>query len=393
MLLKLWSARALSLALLTSTALAHEPVQTAPVATPAELELPFRELAVLEHGFISTAPDDRDDGQDVGSLAELGVDEDAVTAFVQEVASAQYGNYDSLLIAHDGRLVLESYFRRGRINAPHPQASAVKGYTTLVLGRAMQLGYLTMADLDRPVSEFLEDLDPDGFVEGVEMITLHQAMTMRSGLRISEEQAEALSNDPERMAGQGQVQAWFETSAPVTAESQAFLYQGTDPDLVMQVIDAVVPGSAEDFIRDELLGKLGITDYQWETVISGLPAAGSRASLTSRDMVKLGNLVSNQGQWQGEQLIPADFLIKATSGMVKPDFDWIADHYMYGFFWYHADLAVGDKVYTGKLAWGGGGQRVVTIDELDLVLVITGHERDDIIMEQITSKLLPEFVQ
>ena len=63
--------------------------------------------------------------------------------------------------------------------------------------------------------------------------------------------------------------------------------------LVMQVIDAIVPGSADNFIKTELFGKIGITGYKWETDASGLPAAGYGAGVTSRDMVKFGMLNRN----------------------------------------------------------------------------------------------------
>ena len=45
----------------------------------------------------------------------------------------EHGNYDALLISHKNKLVFESYYKKGRINVPHGQASAVKAYTSLVL--------------------------------------------------------------------------------------------------------------------------------------------------------------------------------------------------------------------------------------------------------------------
>ena len=43
---------------------------------------------------------------------------------------------------------------------PHGQASAVKAYTSLVLGRAIQMGYLSMEDLNKPLIRFLKDVNP-----------------------------------------------------------------------------------------------------------------------------------------------------------------------------------------------------------------------------------------
>lgn len=116
-------------------------------------------------------------------------------------------------------------------------------------------------------------------------------------------------------------------------------------------------------------------------------------SLTSRDMLKLGSVVLNNGQWNGEQLISSEYLTKATSGLVKPTEDWMPQTYRYGYFWYQAPLAVSNKNYNATFAWGGGGQRVVVIAELDLTIVITGHDRDDQIMTQIENAVLAVFAK
>ena len=67
----------------------------------------------------------------------------------------------------------------------------------------------------------------------------------------------------------------------------------------MTVNDAVVPGTAQDVIKNEILDKLGITNYSWQTHVSGLPQAGWMVSITSRDMLKWGSVVLNKGKWNG----------------------------------------------------------------------------------------------
>ena len=161
----------------------------------------------------------------------------------------------------------------------------------------------------------------------------------------------------------------------------------------MQVIDAVVPGTAKDFIKTELLDKLGITNYIWQNAASGLPEAGWRVSMTSRDMLKWGMLVNNKGKWNGEQLIPEAYVAKATSKITKPTANWQPKTYSYGYFWYQADITVGDKNYNANFAWGGGGQHVIVVEELDLIITITGHDGNDTIMTQVSENILPAFVK
>jgi len=363
-------------------------------ATSAEATLSFRDIPDLKKAFIDTAPAGRNDRLAVGELGADGGNKDMIVKLAKELANNKHGDYDSLLIAHKGKFLFESYYKHGRINLPHFQNSATKGYTSLLLGRAVQLGYMTMADLDKPLVSFLKGLDHTKFVDGVEKITLHQALTMRSGLRFSDEEMTKFRSTPEIFKGLDQVQAFLELSEPVTSKSQVYKYQGPDPIMVMQVLDAVVPGGAKDFIKNEFFGKLGITNYKWRDDKSGLPIGDGRLSITSRDMLKLGLLVTNKGQWKGEQLLSADYLAKATSAITRATEDWQEpETFFYGYLWYQTDVAVGDKNYDVKIAWGGGGNRVISVEALDLVVVVTGLDMEDKILAQISEKILPAFVQ
>ena len=366
----------------------------APEANAAEATLSFRDIPYLKKAFIDTAPAAREDDLAVGELGIDGGNKKMIVKLAKELANNKHGDYDSLLIAHKGKFLFESYYKRGRINLPHFQSSATKGYTSLLFGRAIQLGYLTMADLDKPLVSFLKGLDHTKFIDGVEKITLHQAMTMRSGLRFSKEQMTKFRKNPEQFKGLAQIQAFLELSEPVTSKSQIYKYQGPDPIMVMHVLDAVVPGTAKDFIKNEFFGKLGITNYKWSDDQNGLPKGDEGLSMTSRDMLKLGVLVTNKGQWKGEQLLSTDYLAKATSAITRATEDWQEpETFFYGYLWYQTNVIVGDKNYDVKIAWGGGGNRVISVEALDLVVVITGLDWDDKIFAQVSNIILPAFAK
>ncbi|WP_282079153.1 serine hydrolase domain-containing protein [Aquimarina algiphila] len=368
-----------------------------PEATVAEAKLSFKDIPYLKKAFITTTPTHRKDGIPVGKLGVNGGNKEVILKLAQEIADNKYGNFDSFLIAHKKKLIFESYYLRGRINLPHPQASATKTYTSLALGRAIQLGYLTMADLDKPLISFLKDLDSSKFVKGVEKITLHQALTMRSGIDISKDKRKELEENSDLIKGQKHVQVFLEHTAPITSDSQIFKYKD-DPRLVMQVIDAVVPGSAKDFIKNELLNKMNITNYHWLTDVSGLPRSGSGSSMTSREMVKWGILTANKGKWHGEQLIPEAFIARSTSKIVdqSEEYDDIPSGVSgtaYGYFWWQADMLIGNKNYLSKAARGGSGQTIIVIDELDLVVVTTTHRNVDDPVSVTATRVLPAFIK
>ncbi len=361
-------------------------------------QVSFWDVPYLNNAFIKTAPENRKDGISVGELSEHSTNTDPILKLSQEIAAGEHGNYDALLIAHKNQLVFESYYKKGRVDLPHPQASATKVYTCLAVGRAIQLGYLSMEDLNKPVIDFLKNLDRSKLKAGAEKITLAKAMTMRSGIRISEEDREEMEKDSIQLIGQGQIQSMIAYSDPITDASQTFKYQ-SDPEFAMQVLDAVVPGSAKDFIKREVLDPLGIVNYKWLTAPSGLPEAGWRVSMTSRDMLKWGILVQNKGKWEGEQMIPEAYIKLATSRILLTGDDDIfgggdaVSKQGYGYFWWNADLQYGGKTYFCRSAQGGGGQYIILIEELDLLVVVTGHDNDNKTLQLTAEHILPAFLK
>jgi len=327
-------------------------------------------LPDLKQPFIDTTPADRGDGIVVG---ELGVDagnREAILKYAQEVAAGKHGQIDSLLLWHSGKLLFESYYRRGRVNYPHYQMSITKSYTALAVGRAVQLGHLTRDDFDKPVVSFLQDLDPGKFVDGAAAITLAEAMNMRSGVRMDDATVRKLRRTPDRLKGQGQIQAYLEHSAPIPAFPRAYKYQGSDPSMAMQVLESAVPGSAREFIRTELLGRIGITNFGWQNGVSGLPKSAAGSSLCSRDMLKWGLVVLSQGRWKDEQIIPADFVERACSRIYTNK-----QRTSYGYFWWRHEMRMGEQKFDCISGRGAGGQYVFVLPELQLIAVITAHNK------------------
>ena len=159
--------------------------------------------------------------------------------------------------------------------------------------------------------------------------------------------------------------------------------------MTMQVLQARVPGTAEEFIRKELFGKMGITNYNWETDnVSGLPKSAAGAGVLSRDMVKWGLLVLDQGKWRGEQLIPAEYVAKATARIAE-----LSPTNGYGYFWWTDDFKVGDKSLHAIEGRGAGGQFIFMFPEADLVVVVTAHQKGmGTMLKDLPPALLPAFL-
>lgn len=393
-------ARATNVAVLASlycfSAIAVESNGLAPEVTDLNAEdVSFGKEKLIEYldePYISTTPTRLNDGIPVGELGVDGGDKEKILAFVRDIANAADDNKhstDSLLISYRGKLILESYFRRGRINYPHYQMSITKSYTALALGRAIQLGYFSMGDLNKPVVSFLKDVDRTRLASGAAGITLDNAMHMGSGIRLDKEKVKELRRQPALLKGQGQIQAYMQFTAPISEQGVKFKYQASDPAMTMQVVEAVVPGSAKDFIKKELLGRMGITSYGWQADISGLPKSAAGCSMRSRDMLKMGMLILDGGKWNGEQLIPKKFVERATSPIKLA----YGTSY-YGYFWWVDNFKVGENTYHCKEGRGAGGQFILMFPELELIAVITAHNKGmGTMLRDAPARIIPAFVK
>lgn len=345
-------------------------------------------LPDLKKPFISTAPANRKDGIPVGELGVDGGDKGLILKFVEEIAEGEHGEIDSLLLFNEGKLVLESYYRRGRVNYPHYQMSITKSYTAMALGRAIQLGHLSMGDLDKSVVSLLKEIDQSKLVEGATAISLAEAMNMKSGIRIDQKKAKARKRSPRVLKGQGQIQVYLEHSSPIPKAPRQFKYQGSDPSITMQVIEATVPGSAKDFIEKELLNEMGIRNFGWQDDLSGLPKSAAGSSMRSRDMVKWGMLVMNGGKWKGKQLIPAEFVERATDRIHTNQ-----SGTSYGYFWWRHNVSVNGRIFDCKSGRGAGGQFILMFPEIDLLAVVTAHNKGmGKMLQTLPERVLPTFL-
>ena len=350
--------------------------------TRSAAALDFQQQATipnLPRTYITSSPADLKDGLPVGRL-EIPGSAQAISALRQADAQGQFANLDSLLVWKDGKMVFEMYARRGRVDAPHYLMSITKTLTSMTLGRAIQLGHVKLEELDRPVIEFMPAINRKTIQPGVETITLRDALMMKSGLRFEDRSLE--HQLAVRFKGQEFFQKLFENTAPVTQRSKRYKYTGTDPLLVMMVLEQRVPGRVQDFILKELIGRVGGDPYLWSEHGCGLPKAGAGSSLTSRTLLKLGVTVLQGGKYRDQQLLHPDYA-KLILDRNKGE----------GYFYFFHNRKKRSKSVNFISGIGAGGQYMATFPELNLVAVATSHNKGQIgkPLEAILNYFIPLF--
>lgn len=341
-----------------------------------------KKLPDLPEAYFSTSPQDLGDGLKVGKL-DLPGTKKAVKALISEDRAGKYSNLDSILLWKDGKLLFEMYSRRGRVDAPHYAMSITKTLTSVTLARAIQVGLLKMEDLDKPVISFIPEIDKSKIQPGVDTITLRDALYMKSGLRFPDKNF--TRNLGTGYPRQKYFQHLFEKTAPIIPKSQEYKYTGTDPSLIMMIIDIKTRGTVQKFIAKEVAGKFGAI-YCWDDQDCGIPKCGAGSSFTSRSLLKIGSAIIQGGKYNGEQLLSTEY-VKLIMDRKK------GEGYFYYFHNRRKKAAGKDVFFISGI--GAGGQYMATFPELNIVAVATAHNQKQINlpMQAVLDHLIPLFVK
>lgn len=126
--------------------------------------------------------------------------------------------------------------------------------------------------------------------------------------------------------------------------------------------------STFSFAREYLFEPLDISQVYWDSGSGGVTFGGGGIWMTARDMAKFGTLYLEGGVWNGQQVVPADWV---EASVAAP---------YYGYQWWR--LGNGGYAALGYL-----GQRIVVIPDLEMVVIFTGE-----ISDNAPSSLLDTFI-
>ena len=120
-----------------------------------------------------------------------------------------------------------------------------------------------------------------------------------------------------------------------------------------------------------------ITDAAWARTPTNLPIGGSGLYLTGRDLAKFGQLYLNNGSWQGQQLISADYVAASVVRIVDVS-SIVSFSEGYGYQWWLGDFQKQGQPIDTWVTSGYGGQFTFVVPSFDLVVAFTGHNYDNV---------------
>lgn len=287
------------------------------------------------------------------SPEEQGFDSDKLAQGLQAIQEQEIA-IDSLLVIRNGAAFLDAYFYPYDGTTTHDLASVTKSVMTTLIGIAAGQGKL---QLDQPVVSFFPERTIANLDERKERITVRHLVSNVNGLESGCEAGDRLTIAA-MMAQPDWVQAALDRKM-VQDPGTGFCYDSPGMHLLSAILQEATGMTALEFARQYLFAPLGIQEAIWDTDPQGYTRGWGDLHLKPREAAKIGYLFLHQGMWEGEQVVPEDWVEAATQSQNPTGGD---DDYGYG--WWISDISAG--------ASGRGGQRIFIVPSLDAIVVTTG---------------------
>ena len=288
---------------------------------------------------------------------------------VNGVVDGTHPNVRSILVYHKGALILEEYFYGYDRTRPHQMRSFTKSVISLLAGVAVDRGLLRA---DEPVLARLgyaayEHPDPRKA-----QITLAHLLSNQSGLACDERDGASPGNEVKLYETTDWVKAFVDL--PMIADPGTVgRYCSGGFFTAARIIERVAGRPLAEFAQEALFEPLGIGRGDWKWYVTFDRSERSEFGqiyLRPRDMLKLGLLIEQRGEWQGRRIVSAAWLNAATGHASRVD----DSDYGLGIWhrWYGVQTPAGERRVDTIMLSGNGGQKVHLVPTLDLIVAATG---------------------
>ena len=287
-------------------------------------------------------------------------------------ASADSLDVHSMMIVKDGKVIFSKWQSEGVDSVPHVLHSVSKTFTATAVGLAIADGKMKLTD---KVIDFFPDKLPAEVSDNLKAMTVRDLLTMSCG---HDDDPTGVCRDAEDW-----VKAFL--AYPVKHQPGTFYcYNSLGTYMLSAIVQKVTGEKVVDYLTPRLFEPLHIDKPRWDESPQGINAGGWGLYLKTEDLAKMGQLLLQKGEWNGKQVIPADWVEEmskkqvesvnpgtrleqaAERGMTVETSDWMQG---YGYqMWrcrpgcYRAD--------------GANGQYIIVVPDKNAVIAITSNVQD-----------------
>lgn len=288
------------------------------------------------------------------SPEEMGVSSQALIDFLKQLEEVDIPMHSTIVMRHD-KIVMETYYKPYDRNTLHRMFSVTKSFVSLAIGLLQEDGKLSIDD--HIVKYFPEKLPVEGVHPYIE------AMTIRDMLRMSS------AHDKTTFKVMN-IDDWVKTFFTVTPShvpGTCFSYDTSSTHTLAALVEKLSGMELLAYLRSKFLDELDFSkdSYCMKDPV-GVSMGGSGMMATPYDFLKVMYVIAHNGEYNGKQLLPADYLKEATAKQIDNYSKSATFEEMQGYgyqFW--------RTTHNGYACYGMGGQLGVYLPDEDLIFVTT----------------------
>lgn len=353
--------------------------------TSTKKNAPDKESSALSYSY--QPPIAQDNGIPAAHSEDVGVSPVIFEEIMNDKSNGSYQYIDGISVVKSGKHIFHEMTRTsldqydkaiGNTDLSlHSQQSVSKSIVSLLIGLAIDNGFIS--SVNEPVMNYLSDLAP--FDEKKQQITIKNFLTMQHG--ISWDEHAVPYTDPNnisyKMHESVDIGQFVLSQAMSHEPGTHFAYSGGVSILLGTILERATGLTVEDFAQEYLLKPLSIKKFDAiSDPVGGLQQANTAGGLflTVNAMAKIGEMVRNNGVFNEQQIISSKWIKES----IFPHVNFMVNegngnqyNTRYGYQWWLHNTAVEGISYQRILADGWGGQFIIIMPELELVIAITGH--------------------
>ena len=295
---------------------------------------------------------------------EQGIDSEDLVNMMETLLSADPSyEIDSITIIRNGYMVFDTTFYPFLPDSKHIIHSCTKSIISALIGISIDQGYIE--GVRQPVLDLFPERTIANLTTDKEAMTLEDVLMMATGL----ECRDSYLYNWRGLSEMGRSQDWvqFVLDLPMAEEpGTRFEYCNGASFLLSAIIQETTGMNALDFAKENLFGPLGISDVEWPSNPQGISIGWGQLHMRPHDMAKIGYLYLNEGMWDGNQIIPSEWVETSTQKHITAY--TLEDGY--GYQWWVDDSGI-------YMALGYAGQYIVVLPELEMVVVFTSDLGDN----------------
>jgi CubicO group peptidase (beta-lactamase class C family) len=317
-------------------------------------------------------PENIGDGIEISTLSEEGLDERKFIEMMEEVIAEHSSRIHSILVLKNDKLVFEEYFEGYALsNDPygsdgewmtynretdHYLASISKSITSILVGIAIDKGYI-YSESDKVV-DYLPAYS-DILTGDKAEITIEHMLTMTSGFPWDESTYPIGHelNDHTYLFNADDPIRWVLERPLEYAPGERWKYNSGTTNVLAAIVEESSGFTFEEFLDSNLFEPLGIEneDYLIIRFSNGRTFASGGFYMSARELGKIGLLYLNEGMWNGNRIVSAEWVEKSHDAHVifTGTYPFIDS---YGYQWWRNSFDVDQTEHYAYFGLGWGEQ-------------------------------------